>query len=290
MAIFQALSPTDHVIAPLDVFYGTSGLLQDLFARWGLETSFVDMTDPRKVRCAIQSNTKLIWIETPSNPLLKITDIAEIAALAHEAGARCVCDNTFATPVLQSPFRFGADLIAHASAKYLGGHCDAGGGLVIVSELLDWIGPRSGWEVFHGLDVALLALSLVAAALSGLALAGQRLPISPGHGIVVCGGIVTTVVLLFLDTRGARVGAVLGLLGALSMVVGGLLLSAGAAAPASIAAPAHPGPDAPPPGWYPDPRREARPRTSLPRQLVELGLAHADERVLGGDEETVGQH
>ena len=134
MAIFQALSPTDHVIAPQDVFYGTSGLLQDLFARWGLETSFVDMTDPRKVRSAIQSNTKLIWIETPSNPLLKITDIAEIAALAHEAGARCVCDNTFATPVLQSPYRFGADLIAHASAKYLGGHCDAGGGLVIARQ------------------------------------------------------------------------------------------------------------------------------------------------------------
>jgi cystathionine gamma-synthase len=134
MSVFQALSPTDHVIAPKDSFYGTTNLLLDLFARWGLETTFVDMTDPVSVRNAIQSKTKLIWVETPSNPMLKITDIAEIAALAHEAGALCVCDNTFATPVLQNPFRFGADLIVHASAKYLGGHSDAGGGLVIARQ------------------------------------------------------------------------------------------------------------------------------------------------------------
>jgi cystathionine gamma-synthase len=131
MSVFQALSPTDHVIAPKDVFYGTSDLLRDLFARWGLETTFLDMTDPDTVRKAIQPNTKMLWVETPSNPLMKITDIAEIAALAHEAGALCVCDNTYATPVLQNPFRFGADLIVHASAKYLGGHGDAAGGLVI---------------------------------------------------------------------------------------------------------------------------------------------------------------
>jgi cystathionine gamma-synthase len=131
MSVFQALAPTDHVITSKDVFYGTSDLLRDLFARWGLETTFVDLTDPANVRKALQPNTKLVWVETPSNPLLKITDIAEVAALAHEAGALCACDNTFATPVLQNPFRFGADIIVHASAKYLGGHCDAAGGLVI---------------------------------------------------------------------------------------------------------------------------------------------------------------
>src|SRR5262249_44871490 len=114
-----------------DVFYGTADLLRDLFARWGLETTFVDMTYPANVKQALQPNTKLVWVETPSNPLLKITDIAEVASITHEAGALCVCDNTWATPVLQSPFRFGADLIVHASAKYLGGHCDAAGGLVI---------------------------------------------------------------------------------------------------------------------------------------------------------------
>jgi cystathionine gamma-synthase len=131
MSVFQALSPTDHVIAPRDVFYGTSDLLRDLFASWGLETTFLDMTDPANVRKAIRPKTKLVWIETPSNPLLKITDIAEVSAIAHEAGAICVCDNTWATPVLQTPFQFGADVIVHASAKYLGGHCDTAGGLVI---------------------------------------------------------------------------------------------------------------------------------------------------------------
>jgi cystathionine gamma-synthase len=134
MSVFQALSPTDHVIAPKDLFYGTADLLCDVFARWGLETTFLDMTDPANVRKAIQPNTKLVWVETPSNPLLKITDIAEVAAIAHEAGALCLCDNTWATPVLQSPFQFGADLIVHASAKYLGGHCDAAGGLVIARD------------------------------------------------------------------------------------------------------------------------------------------------------------
>src|SRR5262245_28694098 len=94
MSVFQSLSPTDHVIAPKDVFYGTSDLLCDLFARWGLETTFVEMTDPVNVRKAIQAKTKLVWVETPSNPLLKITDIAEVASLAHKAGALCVCDNT----------------------------------------------------------------------------------------------------------------------------------------------------------------------------------------------------
>jgi cystathionine gamma-synthase len=131
MGVFQALSPTDHVIAPKDAFYGTGDVLRDVFARWGLETTFVDMTDPANLRKAIQPKTKLVWVETPSNPLLKITDITAVADIAHEVGALCVCDNTWATPVLQNPFQFGADLIVHASAKYLGGHCDAAGGLVI---------------------------------------------------------------------------------------------------------------------------------------------------------------
>src|SRR5260370_4195774 len=131
MSVFQALAPTDHVIASKDVFYGTSDLLRDLFARWGLETTFVDTTDPANVRKALQPNTKLVWVETPSNPLLKITDIAEVAELAHEAGALFACDNTFATPVLQNPFRVRADVIVHASAEDPGGHCYASGGLVI---------------------------------------------------------------------------------------------------------------------------------------------------------------
>ena len=131
MSVFQALLPGDHVIAPNDVFHGTAKLLREIFTLWGLKTTFVDMTDPFQVKNAIQSNTRLIWIETPSNPLLKITDIAKISEVAHEAGALCVCDNTFATPILQRPFQFGADLIVHATTKYLSGHNDVLGGIVV---------------------------------------------------------------------------------------------------------------------------------------------------------------
>ncbi len=129
-AVFQVLAPGDHVVAPTDAYHGTSRLLRETFNRWGLETTFVDMTDPGAVRAAIRANTKLVWVETPSNPLWKVTDIARIGELAHAAGACYVCDNTTATPVLQSPFKLGADVIVHATTKYLGGHSDVLGGAV----------------------------------------------------------------------------------------------------------------------------------------------------------------
>ena len=119
-AVFQALSAGDHVVAPSDCYHGTAALLRDVFSRWGLETAFVDATDPSQVEAAIRPNTRLVWVETPSNPLLKITDIARVAAIAHEAGALCVCDNTWATPLLQRPLELGADLSVHANTKYLG--------------------------------------------------------------------------------------------------------------------------------------------------------------------------
>ncbi|MBI4840820.1 MAG: PLP-dependent transferase [candidate division NC10 bacterium] len=131
MSVFQALAPGDHVVAPRDAYHGTARLLRDTFAPWGLETSFVDMTDPIQVQRAVRPTTKLIWVETPSNPLLKITDIAGIAEIAHRAGALCACDNTWATPILQRPFELGADLVMHATTKYLGGHSDVLGGAVI---------------------------------------------------------------------------------------------------------------------------------------------------------------
>ncbi len=131
MSVFQALVPGDHVIAPADAYHGTARLLREVFAPWGLETTFVDVTDPARVQQAIRPHTKLVWIETPSNPLLKVTDITGIAELAHGAGALCVCDNTWATPILQHPFELGADLSVHATTKYLGGHSDVTGGVVI---------------------------------------------------------------------------------------------------------------------------------------------------------------
>ena len=134
-SVFQALAPGDHVLAPGDCYHGTSNLLRDIFGRWGLQATFVDMTDLAAVRGAIQPNTKLIWVETPSNPLLKITDLAQIAGLAHDAGAMCTCDNTWATPVLQRPLDFGVDVIVHSTTKYLGGHGDVLGGMVVTRTL-----------------------------------------------------------------------------------------------------------------------------------------------------------
>ena len=134
MSVFQALTPGDAVIAPNDVYHGTAKLLREVLAPWGLTVAFVDMTNLDQVRAALRPNTRLLWVETPSNPLLKITDIARISELAHAAGARVACDNTWATPILQRPFELGADLVTHATTKYLGGHSDVLGGAVVARE------------------------------------------------------------------------------------------------------------------------------------------------------------
>jgi cystathionine gamma-synthase len=131
MSIFQALASGDHVIAPQDAYTGTTTLLKTMFVPWGLSVTFVDMTDLAQVQQALQPNTRLIWIETPSNPMLKVTDIRKVADLAHQVGAICVCDNTWATPVLQQPFQQGVDLVIHATTKYLSGHSDVLGGAVV---------------------------------------------------------------------------------------------------------------------------------------------------------------
>lgn len=133
-SVFQALAPGDHVIAPDDVYTGTTAILRTLLQPWGLAVSFVDLTDLAAVQRAVQPNTRLIWVETPSNPMLKVTDIAAVAAIAHAADALCVCDNTWATPLLQRPFALGADLVVHSTTKYLGGHSDLLGGVVIANQ------------------------------------------------------------------------------------------------------------------------------------------------------------
>lgn len=130
-AVFRSLRPGDHVIAPQDVYHGTAKLLSEVFVPWGLKASFTDTTDLEAVGRAIAPNTRLVWLETPSNPLLKISDIAAVAALARSAGSATVCDNTWATPVAQRPFEFGADLVVHATTKYLSGHSDVLGGAVV---------------------------------------------------------------------------------------------------------------------------------------------------------------
>jgi cystathionine gamma-synthase len=132
-AIVQGLEPGDHIVAPDDVYWGLRKVIGEVFGKWGLETSYVDMTDIDAFHAALRPNTRLVWVETPSNPLMKITDLPAIAALARGASPNIitVCDGTFATPVLQRPLDCGIDMVAHSTTKYLSGHSDVIGGALI---------------------------------------------------------------------------------------------------------------------------------------------------------------
>jgi cystathionine gamma-synthase len=130
-AVLQSLATGDHVLLPADSYWGTRGLATNVLARWGLAYDIIDMTDLDQVAGNLRPNTRLIWVETPSNPLLRITDIAAVAELAHGAGAALVVDNTWPSPLGQQPLALGADLVMHSTTKYLGGHSDILGGAVI---------------------------------------------------------------------------------------------------------------------------------------------------------------
>ncbi|MCP1427537.1 cystathionine gamma-synthase [Microbacterium foliorum] len=128
------LRPGDHVVLGNDVYGGTYRLFARVFANWGVETTTVEMSDADELRAAIRPETKIVWVETPSNPLLKIVDIAAVSEIAHAAGAIAVVDNTFASPALQQPLSLGADLVVHSTTKYLGGHSDVLGGAVVFGD------------------------------------------------------------------------------------------------------------------------------------------------------------
>ncbi|MEU6847282.1 cystathionine gamma-synthase [Streptomyces sp. NPDC046716] len=128
------LSPGDHVVIPNDAYGGTFRLFAKVVSRWGVEWSVADTSDAAAVRAALTPKTKVIWVETPSNPLLGITDIAAVAQVARESGARLVVDNTFASPYLQQPLALGADVVVHSLTKYMGGHSDVVGGALVVSD------------------------------------------------------------------------------------------------------------------------------------------------------------
>lgn len=130
LALLHAFAPGDHIIAPEDAFYGTVILLHSL-EKWGLKHTLVDMRDPANVERALTPATRLIWAETPSNPLLNITDISAIAAIAKRSNALLACDNTWATPLLQLPLNLGADVVMHSVTKYLSGHSDVLSGALI---------------------------------------------------------------------------------------------------------------------------------------------------------------
>ncbi|MBZ4318428.1 cystathionine gamma-synthase [Streptomyces huiliensis] len=128
------LAPGDHVVIPNDAYGGTFRLFAKVVGRWGVEWSVADTSDPASVRDAITDRTKAVWVETPSNPLLGITDIAAVAQVAHEGGAKLVVDNTFASPYLQQPLALGADVVVHSTTKYMGGHSDVVGGALITND------------------------------------------------------------------------------------------------------------------------------------------------------------
>lgn len=199
---FALLSAGDHVICT-DSVYGPSRVaLERDFSRFGVESTMVDTSDPDLIRAAVTDRTRIVFVETPANPTLAITDLAGAAELAHEAGALLVVDNTFSSPILQKPFRFGADIVIHSVTKFLNGHTDVVGGIVVfkdddlmtrVRKVLHYQGgtmdPHQAWLVRRGLMT--LALRVRKAQENAQALAGLlaeheavevvRYPGLPGH-------------------------------------------------------------------------------------------------------------
>ena len=173
-AVLQSLNTGDHVIVPDDAYYSMHAALREVYTRWGLEYSIVDMTDHDAVLKAMRPNTRLLWLETPSNPLLKVTDIETLTEIAHQNNALCVVDNTWATSVLQRPLELGADAVMYSTTKYFGGHSDSLSGALVLnqnaddalSERLQHIQKLSGavpspfdcWLILRGLKTMKLRL------------------------------------------------------------------------------------------------------------------------------------
>ena len=136
--VFQSLKPRDHVICSRDAYHNILRILREVMSGWELKASFVNTSDLDEVRAAVTRDTRLIWVESPSNPLLKITDLAAVADIAHRAGAYGLCDSTFASPALQNPLALGMDMVMHSTTKYIGGHSDITGGALVAREAGPW--------------------------------------------------------------------------------------------------------------------------------------------------------
>ena len=163
-AVLQLLGPGDHVVAGDDLYGGTYRLLEKVYRPWGVQVDYADSASPAAFAAALRPNTRLIWVETPTNPLLKLVDVAAVAKVAQRAGALLAVDNTFASPYFQRPLELGADLVVHSTTKYLGGHSDVVGGAVVsrrddLHEKLQFYqnaagaipGPWDSWLVLRGL-------------------------------------------------------------------------------------------------------------------------------------------
>jgi len=208
IALLQALPPGSHVLFPDDVYYGFRAAAGEVLPNWGIRSDFVAMGDLAALASAIRPETRLVWLETPSNPLLNVVDLAGAAALARQAGALVAVDNTFATPVLQRPIEHGVDVVLHSTTKYLGGHSDVQGGALVfarrdpfwerVGHLRHILGavasPFNDWLVLRG--VRTLACRMAAQSAGALAVARALealpgvsavhypgLPSHPGHEI-----------------------------------------------------------------------------------------------------------
>jgi cystathionine gamma-synthase len=134
LSVFNLAAPGGRIVCGSDCYHGTAKQLREIVPRWGVDVEFVDTTDLAAVAAALETPTTLLWFETPTNPMLQVSDIGALVEMAHARGARVGCDNTFASPVLQRPLALGADLVMHSTTKYLGGHSDVLGGVVIVRE------------------------------------------------------------------------------------------------------------------------------------------------------------
>jgi cystathionine gamma-synthase len=199
--------PGDHIVIPDDAYGGTFRLIDKVFRHWGIEHTAVGQSDLDAVRAAMRPTTRLVWCETPTNPLLTIADIAALAGIAHEAGARLVVDNTFATPYLQTPLGLGADVVLHSTTKYLGGHSDVIGGALLTddAELDEQVaflqngagavpGPFDAWLTLRGIKTLAVRMErhcdnaerVVAALQVHPAVTGVRYPgldTHPGHEV-----------------------------------------------------------------------------------------------------------
>ena len=210
LAVFQALSPGDHVVLHRDLYFGVRELITGVFARWGLQHSFVDMRNIDEVRAACRPETKLLWLETPTNPSIEVVAIQPMVECARSLGVMLACENTFATPVLQRPLDLGADLVVHALTKYISGHSDALGGAVIFAQKTDFaarikdfqrvggavLSPFDCWLILRGVQTlvprmrlhcenARLVAEFLAAHPAVAVVHYPGLPNDPGHAIAL---------------------------------------------------------------------------------------------------------
>jgi cystathionine beta-lyase/cystathionine gamma-synthase len=162
-ATLRLVKAGEHVVVSDNTYGGTARLFNRILANYNIEFDYVDTSDPLNVEAAIKPNTKMVFLETPTNPIMTVTDLKEVSEIAHRAGARVVCDNTFMSPYLQRPLEFGVDIVVHSTTKYLNGHSDGVGGVVVLNDEEDanWIGfvqnsagailsPFDSWLVLRG--------------------------------------------------------------------------------------------------------------------------------------------